>query len=354
MLMPLTGGAPRRFSAKARNAPAWSPDGTRLVYCHKPDRDDPLFVADRTGADPRQFLSAGRATRCTTTIRSGRQTASGSTSSRAGADRIEMTWTSGAFDRPAVRRERLTAATCRREFPGAARRRDAALHRARRGLVGPVAVGARCRDARWPARVVSGLEHYTSVVGQPRRPPRRRHRRQSSCEPLACAAARSPGRRSDAQPLPAADADGRALAPRFGGKSLFYLSSGGTGDGLWRLEAGRRRRSGEERDGALSEPPAVSPDGRASPSSSGKDGRRQLSIMSADGTNRADAGAVDRDRRRRRTGHRRLVARRPVDRRWRHRRQGPGAVHDPCRWRRARPARRGQVRSIPSGRRTGT
>ena len=59
-----------------------------------------------------------------------------------------------------------------------------------------------------------------------------------------------PATESDAEPfadLPTT----RALAPRFGGSSLFYLSSRGSGDGLWRLRDGKGRGDLEgQRDGA--------------------------------------------------------------------------------------------------------
>ena len=50
----------------------------------------------------------------------------------------------------------------------------------------------------------------------------------------------------------------RAYAPRFGGASLFYLSSRGGGDGLWRYENGQATEIWRGTDGALFEPPAVS------------------------------------------------------------------------------------------------
>ena len=50
--------------------------------------------------------------------------------------------------------------------------------------------------------------------------------------------------------------------PRFGGASLFFLSSHGTGDGLWRYQDGQAYEIWKGADGALSQPPAVSPDGR--------------------------------------------------------------------------------------------
>jgi hypothetical protein len=52
----------------------------------------------------------------------------------------------------------------------------------------------------------------------------------------------------------------RALAPRFGGTSLFYLSSRGTGDGLWRYQDGKAEEIWKGADGALLEPPAISAD----------------------------------------------------------------------------------------------
>ena len=64
----------------------------------------------------------------------------------------------------------------------------------------------------------------------------------------------------DAKPYPVGTV--RALGPRFGGTSLFYLSSRGTGDGLWRFEDGQTTEIWKGSEGALLEPPAVSGDGR--------------------------------------------------------------------------------------------
>ena len=41
----------------------------------------------------------------------------------------------------------------------------------------------------------------------------------------------------DAEPYPVATV--RAQAPRFGGTSLFHLSTGGVDDGLWRVQDGK-------------------------------------------------------------------------------------------------------------------
>jgi Tol biopolymer transport system component len=78
---------------------------------------------------------------------------------------------------------------------------------------------------------------------------------------------------------------GRAVAPRFGGRAFFYLSARGTGDGLWKVQDGQASEVRSEADVALHEPPAVSPDGSRVVVVVRHEGKRHLSIMSADGTN---------------------------------------------------------------------
>ena len=98
----------------------------------------------------------------------------------------------------------------------------------------------------------------------------------------------------DAQPYPMPTE--RALAPRFGGTSLFYLSlsARGTGDGLWRVQDGQAFEVRKGADGVLSEPPAASPDGSRVAVVVRQQGKRRLAIMSADGTNsRTLAASID-------------------------------------------------------------
>jgi Tol biopolymer transport system component len=76
---------------------------------------------------------------------------------------------------------------------------------------------------------------------------------------------------------------GRALAPRFSGTSLFYLSTSGTGDGLWRVQDGQASEVAKSADGGLFEPPAVSPDGSRVAIIVTREGKRQLVVLSADG-----------------------------------------------------------------------
>jgi Tol biopolymer transport system component len=75
----------------------------------------------------------------------------------------------------------------------------------------------------------------------------------------------------------------RALGPRFGGKSLFYLSSRGTGDGLWRFEDGQSTEIWKGADGAQQDPPAVSGDGRRVAIALRRDGKMTLQLATAEG-----------------------------------------------------------------------
>jgi hypothetical protein len=85
----------------------------------------------------------------------------------------------------------------------------------------------------------------------------------------------------------------RALSPRFGGTSLFYLSDQGSGDGLLRFHDGQLFEVWKADDDSLTEPPAPSPDGTRVVIVTRQDGNRRLAIMSADGTNaRTLAGSL--------------------------------------------------------------
>jgi Tol biopolymer transport system component len=86
----------------------------------------------------------------------------------------------------------------------------------------------------------------------------------------------------DVKPFPVGTV--RALAPRFGGSSLFYLSSRGTGDGLWRYGDGQASEIWKGSEGALLEPPAVSPDGRRVALVLRRNGTPNLRVALADGS----------------------------------------------------------------------
>jgi Tol biopolymer transport system component len=79
----------------------------------------------------------------------------------------------------------------------------------------------------------------------------------------------------------------RALSPRFGsGSTLFYMSSSGGGDGLWRVKDGRAEDFRLGSDGPLVEAPAVSPAGDRVAVVLGMHGKERLATVSADGADR--------------------------------------------------------------------
>ena len=140
-------------------------------------------------------------------------------------------------------------------------------------------------ESRVTRRVTVGLEQYVSVSAS------RNGRRvvatvanpTASLWRVPLRDERVEDRDVESYPVPAE----RALAPRFNGTSLFYLSlsTRGTGDGLWRVENGHTFEVRKGADSVLTEPAAVSPDGSRVAVVVRQEGKRRLAVMSADGTN---------------------------------------------------------------------
>ena len=279
MLMPITGGTPRAFLSEGANSPSWSPDGTRIVYL-RIDSGEPLFIADRTGADAREILAP-----------------------REGAHNHNPVWwpdgqwiyfvrgflhglnQSDDMDVWRIRTsggspERLTQQKTAVNFLAPLDLRTLLFVAHAEDQSGPW-LWSLDVESKVTRRVSSGLDHYTSVASS-----RDGRRLVATVAKPSANLGRVPvldrlAEDSDVEPYPLPTA--RALAPRFGGTSLFYLSSRGTGDGLWRARDGEALEIRRGADGALSEPPAVSPDGRRVAVVLGKEGQQHLSIMSADG-----------------------------------------------------------------------
>jgi Tol biopolymer transport system component len=77
----------------------------------------------------------------------------------------------------------------------------------------------------------------------------------------------------------------RAQVPRFGGKTLYFLSSRGTGDGLWRYGDGQLLEVWSGAKSALSEVPIISPDGQSIAIALKRKGKQHLHLISPDGSN---------------------------------------------------------------------
>jgi Tol biopolymer transport system component len=274
-LMLLTGGTSRNFLGEEVVNLAWSPDGERIVY-HTFGNGDPMFVADRSGANAQRIFQ-----------------------DRPGIHNHFPAWSpdgrwiyfshgtpaTGEMDLwridPAGRNpERLTQINTDVAYPTPVDDRTVFYVARDEDGSGPWlwAFDLKRRDSR---RVTVGLEPYTSV--------------QASADGRKLVATISNpiaglwtvpildrvAEEHDVKPFTVPTE--RALAPRFGGSSLFYLSSLGTGDGLWRLRDGQATEIWKGADGAIRETPAVSPDGGRVAIVLRRNGKRQLHVLSSDG-----------------------------------------------------------------------
>jgi Tol biopolymer transport system component len=274
-LMPLTGGAPRNFLGEETANLAWSPDGERIVY-HTFGKGDPMFVADRTGANARRIFEdqPGLHNHFPVWSPDGRWIYF----SHGTAATKEMDlW---RIDPDGRNPERLTQRNTDVAYPTPVGNRTVFYVARDEDGSGPWlwAFDLKRRDSR---RASIGLEQYTSV--------------QASADGRKLVATISNpiaglwtvpildrvAEEHDVKPFSVPTV--RALAPRFGGTSLFYLSSLGTGDGLWRLRDGQATEIWKGADGALFETPAVSPDGGRVAIVLRRNGKRQLHVLSSDG-----------------------------------------------------------------------
>ena len=283
VLVPLTGGPQRPFLAAGNSTPSWSRQDTQLAYIVATAPGDPLFIADRTGGNPVKIDVNGP--------------------SKAGVHTHNPVWSAdgqwiyfvhgtGPTGRMDVWRmhptgrllEQLTFDHTDVNFLAPLDSRTLLYVARGNDWSGPW-LWALDLESKTTHRVTVGLEQYTSVSAS------RDGRRvvATVAKPTARLWQVAIGDRRtddhDAEPYPVKT--DRALAPRFGGTSLFYLSlsTRGTGDGLWRAQDGAAFEVTKGAASAFTEPAAVSPDGRHVALSVRQHGQRHLTVMSADGTN---------------------------------------------------------------------
>ncbi len=274
-LRPLTGGAPRAFLSERAVNVAWSPDGTRLVYFTN-EAGDPLFVADGTGGNARQiyigksgdhnhfpawspdgqWIYYTHAVQAVYEFDIWRIPSSGGTPERLSeqsSDKRYLTPIDAGnvlFVAPGQDRSGpwLWALDVKRR----------ATHRVSVGLERYLSVAASADGRRLVATVANPTAALWSVPILDR-----------------------PVEEREVAPYPTGTA--RALAPRIGKDVLFFLSSSGPGDGLWRLQGGKAVEIWKGSDEALIESPAVSPLGDRVAVVLRRQGKLQLTLVSADG-----------------------------------------------------------------------
>ena len=279
MLMPLLGGTARPFLGDGDVTPSWSPDNVRVAYFNNREGGgDPIFVADRSGADARQILGPENGV-----LHNHNPVWS--------ADGKWLYFVRGV--EPASQMdlwrvpsdggspERLTSQTSPLNYLAVIDARTLLYVSRSEGRSAP-SLWALDVDSKVTRRVSAGLEEYSSVAAS------RDGRR------IVATIARPSSSlwTVPIQPQPADDAAvarhplmaTRARAPRLGPDALFYLSARGADVGLWRYQEGRVLEIWKGQEGSLSEPPAVSPDGRRVALAVRKGETRQLAVMMADGT----------------------------------------------------------------------
>ncbi len=275
--IPLLGGPPRNFLGPDAVNVDWSPDGTRMVY-HDRTAGDPLFVADRDGANPRKILAP-----------------------EAGVHQHHPSWSvdgkwiyfsrgrpaTGEMDLWRVRpdgsdTERLTAGLLFAFYPTPLDERTILFTARESDGAGPW-IWAYDTESATSRRVSVGLERYNSIAAA-----RDRKRLVATVEDPQAALWSVPILERVAGDDDARLLEGttglRALAPRFGRSSMFFLSSLGSGDGLYRLSESEIIEVWRGSRTALLEPPAVAPDGSRLALLLRGDEGWHLHLVNADGT----------------------------------------------------------------------
>jgi Tol biopolymer transport system component len=274
-LMPLTGGAPRNFLGEETVNLAWSPDGERIVY-HTFGNGDPMFVAVPSGASARRIFQdrPGLHNHFPAWSPDGRWIYFSHGTPATGDMDL---W---RIDPDGKHAERLTQVNSDIAYPTPVGDRTVFYVARDEDGSGPWlwAFDLKRRDSR---RASVGLEQYTSVEASADG----RKLVATISNPVAglwtVPILDRVAEEGDVKPFPVPTE--RALAPRFNGSSLFYLSSLGTGDGLWRLRDGQATEIWKGADGALRETPAVSPDGGRVAIVLRRNRKRQLHVVSSDG-----------------------------------------------------------------------
>ena len=256
-LLPLMGGTPRPFLPDSTVSVAWSPDGTRVVY-HLQDKGDSVFVADRSGANARLIARRNENEHNHFPIWS-----------------VDGRWIYYASGTPETKEmdvwrvspdggtpERLTRHNSDVSYPTPISLTTLLYVAHDDDGSGPW-LWALDVDRKLTRRVSFGVEKYMSVSATP-----------DGSRVVATVANPSAGlwsvpivadgvaEEADVKPFPLHTA--QSSAPRFGAGTLFYLSSLGAGDGVWRYDNGQSTEIEIWKgvDGSVLAPPDASRDGQ--------------------------------------------------------------------------------------------
>ncbi len=274
--IPLLGGPMRNFLGEHVVNVAWSPDGEHIAY-HERLAGDPLYVADRNGTKSRLILGPPAGTHQHYPTWS-----------------IDGQWIYLVRGRPATLEmdlwrvradgeglEQLTRHKLDVRYP-APIDDQTVLYSARDADGAGPWLWAVDVDTKISQRASVGLEQYGSVAASADGRRLVATVQDPRAELWSVPILDHPATEGDAQLLAGLPTT-RALAPRFGGSSLFFLSSRGSGDGLWRLRDDKVAEIWRGSETALLEPAAVSPDGQSVALLLRGDDGWHLNVLSADG-----------------------------------------------------------------------
>jgi serine/threonine protein kinase len=280
-LMPLMGGTPRPFLDQSDTNVAtvsWSPDHTRVVYQKGAIPGDPMFVANSNGASPKQiFVDPNPGWHCHNPIWSTDGKWIYFVRGNFATVEMDLWRISPSGGQP----ERLTHHNANVAPPAPINEHTVLYVAPAEDGSGPWLYALNV-DRKTSRRVSFGLEQYLSVAA-------------SANGHRVVATIANPSASLWSVPIldrPAEEAlvkrfpvpNVRALAPRFGGGSLFYLSSLGGGDGLWRYRDSQVLEIWRGIDGPLFDPPAVSADGKRVAIAVRRQGKIRLEATNDDGT----------------------------------------------------------------------
>ena len=287
MAMPQTDGAARPFLAADAKALAWSPDGSRIAYFTPRNDGDPLWIADRSGLDPRQ-LEIAWPDAADRRLHNHNPAWSPDGEWIYFVHGVVREWNHASDEmdiwriRPAGGTpERLTRLATAIAFVTPIDARTLAYVAPDRDGSGSwlwsfdIATGTS-------RRMISGLEQFTSVAASRDGTRLVATRARPAVTLWTAPILDRPVTDEDLRPF-GPDVK-RAAAPRFGGASLFYLSARGTGDGLWRVTGGRAIEVHRGAPGMLRQAPAPSPSGEHVAVVLTRGHQHVLTIMTANGT----------------------------------------------------------------------
>ena len=272
--VPLMGGVPRPFLNEMVVNIAWSRDGSRMVY-HTRHPGDPVFVADRE-REARQIVNPipGRHNHFPIWSPDGRWIYF--VSGLPATEEMDLWRVDASGGSP----ERLTQHNNEVGYPTFIDERTVVyIARDDRGT-GPW-LWAFDVERKLTRRVTIGPETYTSVSAS------------ADGRRLVVTVANASNSLWSVpiRDRPAGETDAvrfkvptvNAAAPRFAGASLFYRSTGSSGNGLWRYQNGESVEILPGADAVTLEPPAISPDQSRVAIALRRSGKLRMHVLSTDG-----------------------------------------------------------------------